>query len=283
MEDPSSALLDSLQSVFHLEAMRNGRYCYPAVQQLKEATERYNPKLKNSFIRLLSAIKEALPHFEKWRIDFDSIRTSMDAMAKRHDLPPIDWNKVVSHPKVSSKFQFSALNHSRKDDNLLLWLKAKTGKSHTELDHHELTQAMLDNSNRHGFSQKLNAHLKRQPDFLFNLTMLSEKNFIRIVQSRLILYLTDEQLAKAIIHHSTHMVNKNNDPFKQVELFINKLNDLLSNGRSISTLLRNGSAKPILDDSALFQIYQSEEYANRDDKNPKLHSSATPEFLKPGL
>ncbi|KTD38526.1 hypothetical protein Lmor_0250 [Legionella moravica] len=283
MEDPFSALLKSLQSVFHLEAMRNGKYCYPAVQQLKDATERYNPNTKNSFIALLRALREALPHIEKWRVNFDAIRQSMDKMAKLHHMPSIDWNKMLSHPKVSPKFQFSALNHSRSEDNLLVWLTKKTGTPHTKMDHSELTQAMLDNQDRHGFSQKLNAHLEKQPDFLFNLIMQSEKNFIKISHSRLSLHLTDIQLAKAIIQHTPNMIQIQKDPFEQVELLIHKLNDILSNGRSVSTLLRNGKAKPILDASIFFKIYQSEEYANRHEKKPSVPTVVKSETFKPRL
>ena len=283
MEDPFSALLKSLQSVFHLEAMRNGKYTYPAVQQLKEATEHYNPNAKNTFISLLRAIREALPNIEKWRVNFDAIRKSMDAMAKLHHMPSIDWNKVLSHPKVSPKFQFSALNHSRAEDDLLVWLTAKTGKPYAKLDHNELTQAMLDNRDRHGFSQKLNMHLKKHPEFLFDLIMNSEKNFIKIAQTRLILYLTDEQLAKAIIQHSPNMIHKQKEPYEQVELLVHKLNDILSNGRSVSTLLRNGTAKPILDNSIFFQIYQSEEYANRHEKKPSVPTMVESESIKPGF
>lgn len=265
MEDPFSALLNSLHSVFHLEPMRNGKYIYPAVQHLKEATQHYNPDQRNTFVALLRAIREALPNIEKWRINFESLRQSMDELAKIHQMPQIDWNKMLAHPKVSPKFQFSALNHAKHDIDLLVWLTAKTGKPFAQLNHHELTQAMIDNRDRYGFSQKLNRHLNNDPDFLFNLIMKSEKNFIKISQTRLILYLTDKQIAKAIIHHTPALIHKRKEPFEQVELLIRKLNEILSNGRSVSTLLRNAEAKPILEQSTFFLIYQSDEYKNHQD------------------
>ncbi|WP_447531100.1 Dot/Icm T4SS effector MavF [Legionella pneumophila] len=283
MEDPFSVLLKSLQSVFHLEAMRNGKYTFPAVQHLREATENYNPKARNTFIELLRAIREALPYIEKWRINFNVIRKSMDALAKLHHMPTIDWNQVLSHPKVSPRFQFSALNHSHHEYDLMTWLEKKVGKPFTQLDHTELTQTLVDHRDRLGFSQKLSNHLKKDPDFLYNIILRSERNFIKISQTRLILYLTDEQLARAIIKHIPVLMHKRKAPFEQIEQLIHTLNEILSNGRSVSTLLRNTDAKTILENSPLFQMYLSEEYKNRHqhpNKNPDLQ---TKESLKPGL
>lgn len=281
MDDPFSILLKSLQSVFHLEAMRNGKYTFPAVQHLKEATEHYDPKAKNTFIDLLRSIREALPYIEKWRINFNIIRKSMDALAKLHHMPTIDWNQMLSHPKVSPRFQFSALNHSHDEHDLTSWLSYKTGKSFAQLDHTELTQTLLDNRDKHGFSQKLSSHLKKDPDFLHNLIMQSERNFIKISQTRLILYLTDEQLAKAIIKHIPALIHKRKEPLEQVDQLIHTLNEILSNGRSISTLLRNAEAKPILENSKFFQMYLSEAYKNR--HQHLTHNSTTQEneSLKP--
>ena len=54
------------------------------------------------------------------------------------------------------------------------------------------------------------------------------------------------------------------DPsMNHVEQLITKLNEILSSGRSIETLLRNSEAKDILDQSIYFQIVQSDEYKNR--------------------
>lgn len=266
MDDPFSALQKSLQTGFHLEAMRNGKYTYAAVQELKDAIDCYNSDNKSSFINLLRALKEAMPYIEKWRVHFNDIKNAMDALAKIHKVPAIDWNIVLSHPKVSPRFQFSAMNHSKKEDDLLVWLTAKIGKPYAQLDHGDLTQAMVDNRDRHGFSRKLSKFLKTEPEFLFQLIMKSEKNFIKITNTRLILYLTDEQIAKAIVHHTPKLIHKQKEPIEQVELLINKINAILSNGRSVSTLLRNAEARPILEQSIFFQIYQSDEYKNRNDQ-----------------
>lgn len=282
MEDPFSDLLKSLKTVFHLEAKRNGKFIYPEVQRLKEATERYNPAAKNTFINLLDAIEEAIPRIEKWRwrISFDSIRKSMNNLAKIQQMPTIDWSKVLSHPKVSPTFQFDS---SAQEPDLSTWLSAKTRKPFFQLEPREVIQALIKNSNEDRFSKKLSTHLKKYPDFLFHLIIDSEKNFIKICRSKLIFYLTDEQIAKAIIKHIASFSPKQGEPFEQAEQLVNTLNDILSNGRSVSTLLRNAEAKPILFNSTFFQIYQSERYTNRQTHPVQSDSHRESELLKPDL
>lgn len=282
MTDPFPSLLNSLQSVFHLEAMRNGEYTYPVIRRLKEATELYNPKAKNTFVQLLRAIKEALPHIEKWRVDFKTIRKSMDELAKLHHMPVIDWNTFLSHSKVSSRFQFSALHHSNKEIDLIPWLTSKTGKNFFHMEPNEVTQTLIAKSDRSGFSQKLSAHLKKNPDFLYQLITDSEKNFIKICNSRLIFYLTDQQIAKAIIKHIPAFVHKEAQPFEQVAQLVHTLNEILSNGRSISTLLRNAQAKPILFNSIFFQLYETEGFRNHQQQpKQKDYFKEEKELLKP--
>ena len=96
--------------------------------------------------------------------------------------------------------------------------------------------------------------------------MSSERNFAKISHTRLCLYLTDTQLALAILKHSPKFVNDNENPHAQVEVLVHKLNSILSNGRSVGTLLRNSDAKTILENSIFFQIYQSDEYQSRDEE-----------------
>lgn len=259
MKDPFSALQASLRTVFHLETKRNGKYTYNEVQHLKKSIDHYEAESsKTNFITLSKAIKESLPYIKKWRVDFESIKNALDALAQEHGLPKPSWN----NPKISLTFQFSVLNHSARSGSLLVWITAKSGKPYSQLHHSELTQTLVDHRDHLGFSQKLLEHLKKDPEFLFNLIMQSEKNFIKVSHTRLILYLTDEQLAQAIIKHTPALTQQHKAPDEQVADFIEKLNEILSNGRSVSTLLRNTNAKAILDNSELFQIYQSDEYQN---------------------
>lgn len=57
----------------------------------------------------------------------------------------------------------------------------------------------------------------------------------------------------------------------------------MSNGRSVSTLLRNAEAKPILLNSTFFQIYQSERYTSRQTQPITSDSHQESELLKPHL
>lgn len=261
MEDPFASLLKSLQPIFHLEAMRNGKYVFPPIQALKEATEQYNPQNKVTFILLLKTITDSRSYIEKWRVNFDDIINCMNHLAKKHGMPTIEWDVVLRHQGGSPRFQFG--DHSSDEESLIPWLTNKTGKHFNQLNYYEKTQILVDNSYHNGFSNKLSAHLKKHPDFLFRLIMESESNFTKISSTRLNLYLTDSQIATAIIKHAPHLIKHHTDAFIQVEQLVNKLNEILANGRSVNTLLRNTEARTILDASKLFQIYQSEEYKNR--------------------
>ena len=267
MADPFSALLRSLDPVFHFEPVRNEKYIFATIQQLKEATEGYNSKAQITFINLLKALRASLPYIEKWRVDFNSIQNTMDELAKNHSLPSIDWSKGLNNPNAPQKFQFNALNHSGQMA-LIPWITSKTEKPFNPLNPFEITQAMIDLKNHHGFSQKLSNHLKENPDFLERLIVESERNFIKISKTRLSLYLTDKQISIAIMKHMPKLVRDHANPFMQVELLIDKLNTILSQGRSVTTLLRNTEAKAILDGSIFIQVYQSDEFKTRHTHHP---------------
>jgi len=271
--DPFTALLDSLQSLFHLEAMRNGKYTFAEIQRLKEATDEYDHDNTASFIKLLQALKGSLPHLEKWNVDFNTIRMNLDVLAQQQNLK-VNWTIFLQHPRVSHKFQFSAQNQSRELE-LIPWIAFKTEKPFAKLNQTELTQFLLDHSETLGFSQRLANHLKKDPGFLFRLSMSSAPNFIKIAESRLSLFLTDVQIATAIVQHSPELVKPHINPLIEVELYIQSLNGILSKGRSVAGLMRNTEAKSILDRSKYFQIYQSEDYKNRHAPHPR-HSGRNP-------
>lgn len=265
MADPFSVLIKTLNRMFRLEAIRNNKYTCNEVQHLDDAIRCYNPKVTATFYNLLGAVRKAMPFIEKWNVDFNKVKSCLDSMAKQHQTPPIDWNKFLTHPKISPKFQFSALNNTQSEHDLNALIKV------TELNNAELTQAIIDKREQQGFSSKLLGHLKKEPGFLFDLILKSKRNFTRISKTRLILYLTDEQLAHAIIKHLPEFLHNKKEPFKnpfeEVEQVVDAINKNLSKGRSISTLLRNTDAKLILEQSAIFQMYQSEEYIHRHDRN----------------
>ncbi|MGC1182634.1 hypothetical protein [Legionella sp.] len=276
MRDPFSALKSALQSVFNLESMRNGKYIYP-VQQLKESLDNFRPNNEKDFQEIIKALKASVPYIEKWRLDFNTIRTPIDSLAKNLNLPSINWNSFLHHSNASAKFQFKALNDKYRETELLTWLAAKSGASGKRNNVSTQVRMLLEYREHLGFSQKLNTHLKKDPDFLFQLIMESTKNFKQIAHTRLVLYLTDRQLAEAIIKHIPSLVQEHTDPSVQTINLINKLNQILSHGRSISTLLRNSEAKFILDGSEFLQMYQKSGMGT----SPSLSSSSEDESLKP--
>jgi hypothetical protein len=277
MSNPFSALKAALRSVFHLESMRNGKYIYPEVQQLKMCLDNFQPN-KQKFIELLKALRASLPYIEKWHVDFNSIRVPLDSLAIKLQMHKIDWDRFLSHSNTSLKFQFSALNHKYKELELLPWLATKSGLAGTSNNLDMQIRVLLEYRDHFGFSQKLSAQLKKDPDFLFRLIMSSEKNFTEIAHTRLILYLTDKQLAEAILKYIPRFVQHNANPITQATKLVDKLNEILSNGRSVSTLLRNAQAKFILDSSELLQIYQN----GPDLKVPSVTATNPPSSLEEG-
>lgn len=269
MDDPLSALKLSLQPIFHFEPKRHGDYTHPAVQQLEYAINDYDPNSKQSFLSLIKTIKAAMPQIEKWRVNFEIIKKSMDVFAQKHDMT-LDWNRVLSQTKISSKFHFKALNHRKKEDDLVHWLNAKTGQKITTLTCTEQTNILLSFKDKQGFNKKLTHYLKNNPNFLFDLIIDSIENFEKISKSVLICQLTDTQLATTIIQYIPCLIDPKKEGYEQVEHLINTLNNkILSHGRSVSTILRTTDAVPILMTSEYIKSFQSEGYKKRH-QNPSF-------------
>ncbi|KTD73967.1 hypothetical protein [Legionella tucsonensis] len=260
MDDPFSALSNAVESVFHLVKPRsNGKYIYSEIQGLKEALDNYRQHSeKTTFIGLVKALGAALYLFEKWRINFEPIKSSVDALASQHQMPAINWDKYLTHPKVSPRFQFG----DQQGEEFISWLKSISKKAFMQQEN-GIIAMLIAYSEYDGFSDKLTTHLQNHPEFLLHLILESKENFIEISSSRLILHLTHKQIAQAIIHYLPELLQEHPDPFVQVEQLVARLNVILTHGCGISTLLRNSEAKAILDSSEFFQIYQSEQYKNR--------------------
>ncbi|MDR3503727.1 MAG: hypothetical protein P4L79_14205 [Legionella sp.] len=283
MNDPFAALKDALQPIFHRAPMRNERFIYSEIQQLKQSLDNFHPIPQRKFIELLKFLRAVLPHLEKWNLDFGVIKAQIDCLTKTLNLPPMKWDNYLSHSNASLKFQFSALNHRSQEADLLTWLTHKSGA--TTIKHDSPTSIitmLLEYRDHFGFSQKLSAQLKKEPLFLTNLIMESDHNFVQIVRTRLVLYLTDRELAEAIIKHIPHFVQNNPDPITKAAQLVEKLNEILSNGRSISTILRNAEAKFILDSSELIQRYQTVELAKKSSQNAHQVSDNSPSLLEEG-
>lgn len=259
MSNPFVALKKALYPIFHLEPMRNGRYIYPEIQNLKRALDNLQLLNKKNFFELLRALRAALPHIEKWHVDFNTIQKPIDSLVRGFKIPELNWDTYLAHSNASPRFQFNALNQKNKEPGLLPWLAAKSGATLTRKSTPKTQVRMLLIYKEHfGFSPKLSAHLKKDPNYLYRLIKESEKNFIQIVRTRLILYLTDQQLAGAIIKHVPHLLQKHPNSKVQATQLVDKLNnEILSNGISVSTLLRSAEARFILEKSIYFQIYQN--------------------------
>lgn len=260
MNDPFSKLKNTLSDLFQMELKRNGKYIYTEIRQLEKSLENYQPNNKIKFKELIKALHACMPRIEKWRLDFNALKKPIDSLAKDLDEPLINWDSWLSRSNASPKFQFSALNNQKKD--LLTWLVEASGMQNDTNTH---VRMLLDYRDRSGFSPRLSAHLKKDPEFLFRLIMKSNDNFKQISNTRLILYLTDQQLAEAIIKHIPRLQESDPDPKNLAQLLVKELNSTLSNGRSVSTLLRNIDAKLILDQSELLQIYQNTDLDQSED------------------
>lgn len=258
MDDPFSALKEALETVFQSVPTRNEKLVYFEIQQLKEAIDNYDPNRPRSFFELIKAIGDALPQLVKWRIDFDPIKNAADSLAQMHIRADVDWDMLFSRKKLRFQEEY--------DNELIPWINAASEVAFGEQKPSEQTRLLIEYSEELGFSQKIGTQLKKDPEFLSQLILESENNFIKIANSRLILYLTDEQIATAIMQYIPKLNQEQISSLMQVEQLIDKLNGVLSNGRSVSTLLRNVEAKSILDRSELFQIYQSDKYKNREEQ-----------------
>ncbi len=256
MEDPSiEALKKAFQSVFQL-SVRHGKFIYPEIRKLKQALYALDCNDKRDFIQFLKILRTALPRIGHWRLDFNTIKIPMDSLAQKLNLPVIDWHRYLANSNSSPNFQFRALDQKMP---LLQWLIQESKASSPASNAMTQTSMLLKCYKNCGFSKKLTAHLEKEPDFLFQLIIQSEEIFTQITNTRLILYLTDVQLAKAIIKHIPQWVNNKARNKEEAEKLVNMLNGKLSKGRSIETLLRNADAKAILDSYEPIKLHQQDE------------------------
>ncbi len=244
--DPLFVLLKSLQSVFDLEALRQDKYVFPPVQALKNALDQYQkqPENNQSYVHLLEAIVDSRPFIEKWRVvNFNQIKECMNQLAKKHQMPSIDWESFFEDQKMPYWFNFKP----RSDKELIPWLEAKGVKGFSQLNLAEQAKVLVAHVEDSGFSKKFTAYLRKNPDFLLKMSTYSEHNFVLIAGSRLNLYLNDKQLADSITHYCKGLIQHNHE-FSHIDKLIDKLNTLLSNGRSVTTIMRHEDAKEVLED-----------------------------------
>lgn len=283
MDDPLTELKHALKPLFSHEPFRNGKYTYTEIEQLKTAIDDYHPQDPETFKELVIALRAARPHFEKWGINATFIRNCITDLAK--DQPQIEgnWGNYFPQQKFSPKFQYGVMNQAQQEMPLIPWLKAQAEAEGKKLT---LIGLLTTYCEKQGVSSKLKTHLEKEPEFLASLIMNSEEEFSQIAKTRLILFLTDKQLAQAITKYLPHSLIKPKNAITQEELLevdkvVSKLNDTLTKGRCVTHILENKDAiKDTLDKTQFYKIYKSSEY-----KNHVQHPPNSPELggVRPGF
>lgn len=241
MKDPFAELGDTLQTLFRTAVIRNGKYAIHPIQELKDALDQYKPPTHERFIALVKALAHCTPYMNKKFHVLNHALHSTSELAKELNIPQSQWLQVMKEENRSSRFAPTPRPPDEK--TLIPWLSHLTGQHFNSLSHSEKTQVLAEHSHKKGFSNKLNEYLKKNPDFLYKLTLESEKNFQKIVGSLLNLYLTDVQLAQGIIAHLPKLQEGATDQ----EQFFKKMDGMMKNGRSMLSLLRNSDAQALLE------------------------------------
>ncbi len=259
MEDPFVTLVNALQPLFNSAVIRNnGKYTIEPIQSLKDAIEAYRPHVKVSYFALQRAIGNCAPYCTQRNIQFHEVIDSMNELAKRHGINRIEWNLVLQQNNLSVRLQF--IGHANNQKSLIQWISQQSRRPFNQLGAFEKVQVLADHSTQQGFSYKLRSHLEKHPDFLFQLAKKSAQNFQKIAGCRLNLYLTDKQLALAIMKHLPVLCEDLVGTTSLTEQLTQKIDGMLSNGRSVNALCRNTDAQEILERSEYFaDLFKSDD------------------------
>ncbi|PJE11920.1 hypothetical protein [Legionella sp.] len=267
--DPLGELEDSLAYMFELQTKHTGGYIEPSVNKLRMALNDYKDNSSSTSLKnLISAIKKAFPVIEKYYIDSFKVRQKIEALAGTQG-ESINWYTS----KEANRYPFFQPSSSARDSktDFIPWLSARTGKDFGSLSGEAQVQMLIEEKSDKEFTVKLKLHLHANPDFLANLAMESPNAFIKLMSSSLGFQLEKYQIAKAIYHHGKTIMDeslkmdKSSEPIEKVMQLVDYLNEQLSSLHSIEKLLEDPKAKAVLDKSELFQLYQSEEYKERQD------------------
>ncbi|MBA3537790.1 MAG: hypothetical protein H0T84_14470 [Tatlockia sp.] len=251
MWDPLGELEDALAYMFELQKThRQGKYLNPLVEKLKRAIDDYKKDPAN-FSALTTAISNAYPVIENY-VDSYKVKQKM---------------KALSGVKAESINVSECVNSGKDSETeFISWLSSKIGKNFADLSHDMQVQVLLSEQTEKELRVKLGVHLHIEPDFLFNLALRSSSNFIKLINSRLGFKFEKHQVARAISHHGDTMIDDTLKPHEQVDKLIAFLDKKLSpKGYSIEKLLNDPIAKTELEKMQIIQLYQSQEYRNRQD------------------
>ncbi|MGL5741449.1 MAG: hypothetical protein ACRCXC_02305 [Legionella sp.] len=254
MADPFSELDQILQAVFNLAPVRNGEYALPPIRRLEIALKNYHSESdKVAFDQLVSAIKAVVPYIEGWRIDFEPIKATINSFAQRYQLD-IDWNDI---PFSSDKY-LGLFSH---DASPIDFSFIDFANNNIE----ELIDTLNQCLRQKGFATLLKEYIEKNPHYLFNIITKSETYFLEIAKTRLSLFLTDEQIIRAIIYYlpDPELLETHSNPNQFVEETMRKWNEALKFGRSISNALNSKDAQEAAQDNVFFSRYHSDRDNNR--------------------
>ncbi len=251
MSDPLGELEETLAYMFELQKTdRQGGFISPSVEKLKEAIEKFRVD-PSKFNLLTTAITNAYPVIENY-VDSYKVKQKLSALVGVRETF-LSWPQKAKAAKES-------------EAEFISWLSSKIGKNFAILDHDKQVQILLNEQTEKELRVKLGVHLHIEPDFLFNLALRSASNFIKLINSRLGFKFEKHQVAKAISHHGCTMIDETLGPHDQVDKLIGFLDKKLSSkGYSIEKLLNDPLAKTELEKMEIIQLYQSQEYQNRQD------------------
>lgn len=276
MPDPLLSLTDKLSDLLKpLFLIANTReiegqeqYTDASIEALQAALDNYKIKPSDDlFIQLNASIKTACSRVQSPLIQYVKIIELMEELSQHHKIDTIGLGDMKS-----------ALN-SQAPPSLKEWLQNAESVE-------DRARKLVEYQDTFGFSQiqsrhtdVLSAYLQKHPDFLADLITASKTSFILIAGSPISIRITDTQIAQAILAHQPTLSNDEQENYRRVNNYINHLNNaILSNGRSVSTLMRNKDAKALLDTSKIFQIAQSEIFKRHiDTESPR---SKTTEFRR---
>ncbi|CDZ79130.1 hypothetical protein BN59_03447 [Legionella massiliensis] len=260
--DPLGELEDSLAYMFELQKTQSqGKYINPLIDELHKALDNYREDT-GDLSDLIDALSNAYPVIENY-VDTYEVKQKMDVLAGNKG-ESISWY-TQSRPSNAPAIDYASLV-SEGDNDFVSWLSQRVGQNFTKLDGERQVQILLTEQGQKELRVKLGVHLHRNPDFLLNLAMISTKNFIRLISSRLGFKFEKKQIAKAIHHHGKSWLDDSLDPFEQVEKLIAFLDKKLSpKGHTIEKLLNDPIAKAELEKSLFIQFYNSPEFKNRED------------------
>lgn len=247
MTDPYARLTILLDAFFNSVAQRNGKYLIEPIQKLKDEMGSYNPKSKHSFFSLIDAFGACAPYFAQRKGSLNDLLSTLNQLARVHGVQYQELKAVFVELKIHD-----AKPSIAQEKPLMPWLSETTGRPFNRLNHKEQTDILVKECQQAGFSQKLSQHLEKNPEFLMNLINKSQKNFQKIAGSRLNLYLTDKQMAEAIVMYLPKYCEGMDASKPDVGVISAKIDALLSNGRSINALLRNSDARSVLEQSPWF-------------------------------